>query len=200
VKVPNWSVLGKATRCCAMAVALATTAATKTAAQTPSSIRVTSRSARASAYLDALADPRGLVGVAGGAVLEGLRYPDHTDLADELAFRATKRVVGISVRHGLAAAMHLGTDTRYRLCECRGFGPRVAHALVETFTDPRDGGGRALAVPRLAAHYAENLTGLAWEHDRSVGSVLTGTSLSLGVQALFNIGRELTRINPAIHP
>jgi len=186
VKVPNWSVPGKATRCCAMAVALATTAATRTMAQTPSPIRVTSRSARASAYLDALADPRGLVGVAGGAVLEGLRYPDHTDLADELAFRATKRVVGISVRHGLAAAMHLGTDTRYRLCECRGFGPRVAHALVETFTDPRDGG--------------ENLTGLAWEHDRSVGSVLTGTSLSLGVQALFNIGRELTRINPAIHP
>jgi hypothetical protein len=96
--------------------------------------------------------------------------------------------------------MHLGTDTRYHLCECRGFGPRVAHALVETFTDPRDGGGRALAVPRLAAHYAENLTGLAWNHDRRVGSVLSGTSLSLGVQALFNIGRELTRINPSIHP
>ena len=104
------------------------------------------------------------------------------------------------VRHGLAAAMHLGTDTRYHLCECRGFGPRVAHALVETFTDPRDGGGRALAVPRLAGHYAENLTGLAWNHDRSVTSVFTGTSLSLGVQALLNIGRELTRINPDIHP
>jgi hypothetical protein len=67
-------------------------------------------------------------------------------------------------------------------------------------TDPRDGGGLALAVPPLAAHYAENLTGLAWKHDRGVGSVLTGTSLSLGVQALFTIGRELTRINPAIHP
>jgi hypothetical protein len=52
----------------------------------------------------------------------------------------------------------------------------------------------------VALDYAENLTVLAWEHDRSVGSVLTGTSLSLGVQALFNIRRELTRINPSIHP
>jgi hypothetical protein len=183
-----------------MAAALAATAAAKTTAQTPAPIRVTPRSARASAYLNELANPRGLVGVAGGAVLEGIRDQDRTDLADELAFRATKRAVGISVRHGLAAAMHLSTDTRYHLCECHGFGPRVAHALVETFTDPRDGGGRTLAVPRLAAHYAENLTGLAWKHDRSMASVFTGTSLSLGVQALFNIGRELTRINPDIHP
>ena len=177
-----------------MAVALATTAATRTAAQTPSPIRVTPRSARASAYLDELANPRGLLGVAGGTVLEGLRYQDRTDLADELAFRATKRVVGISVRHGLAAAMHLGTDTRFHLCECSGFGHRVVHALVETFTDPRDGGGRALAVPRIAAHYAENLTGMAWQHDRGVTSVVTGTSLSFGVQALINVGRELTGI------
>jgi hypothetical protein len=183
-----------------MAVALATTAATKTTAQTSSPIRVTPKSVRATAYLNELGNPRALVGVAGGAVLEGLRDQDRTDLADELAFRATKRAVGISVRHGLAAAMHLGTDNRYQLCECRGFGPRVVHALVETFTDPRDGGGRALAVPRIAAHYAEDLTSLAWKHDRSARSVFTGTSLSLGVQALINIGRELTRINPPILP
>ena len=60
--------------------------------------------------------------------------------------------------------------------------------------DPRDGGGRALAVPRIAAHYAENLTGMAWQHDRGFTSVVTGTSLSFGVQALINVGRELTGI------
>jgi hypothetical protein len=181
-----------------MSVAVAAMAAGRSAAQTPAPIRVTPRSARASAYLNDLADPRGLIGVAGGTALEGFRSQGRADLADELAFRATKRVVGVSVRHGLAAAMHLGTDTRYHLCECHGFGPRVAHALVETFTDPRDGGGRALAVPRIAAHYAEELTGVAWGHDRGVTSVLTGTSLSLGVHALFNIGRELTGIG--VHP
>jgi hypothetical protein len=184
-----------------MTFALATMAATRTAAQTPSPIRVTPKSVRASAYLNELANPRGLAWVAGGAMLEELRYEDRTDLADELAFRATKRAVGISVRHGLAAAMHLGTDTRYHFCECSGIGPRVAHALLETFTDRRDGGGQALAVPRLAAHYAENLTALAWEHDRSsVGSVVTGTSLSFGVQALINIGRELTGISLGTAP
>jgi hypothetical protein len=186
-----------------MTVALAAIAVTKTSAQTPSPMRITPRNARASAYLDELANPRGLAWVAGGAVLGRLRNEDGTDLTDELAFRATKRAVGITVRHGLAAAMHLGTDTRYHLCECRGLGPRVVHALVETFTDPRDGGGRALAVPRIAAHYAENLTGLAWNHDRNLGTVVTGTSLSFGAQALFNIGRELTGIGvrpPVIPP
>lgn len=202
MSVSRWTMPGsRATRYCAMTVALATMAVTKTAAQTPSPIRVTPKNARASAYLNELTNPRGLVWVAGGAMLERLRFEDRTDLGDELAFRATKRVVGISVRHGLAAAMHLGTDTRYHPCECRGFGPRVAHALLETFTDRRDGGGRALAVPRLAAHYAENLTALAWEHDRSsIGSVVTGTSLSLGVQAMINIGRELTGIKLGTQP
>ncbi len=177
-----------------MGVALAAMTAAKTTAQTPAPIRVSPKSARETAYLNDLANPRALAWMAGGAALERFRSGESVDFADELAYRATKRMVGISVRHGLAAAMHLGTDTRFHLCQCSGFGPRVAHALVETFTDPRDGGGRALAVPRIAAHYAENLTGMAWQHDRGVTSVVTGTSLSLGVQALINVGRELTHI------
>lgn len=185
-----------------MTVALAAMASARTTAQTPSQIpapiRVTPRSAREAAYLNELANPRAMAWMVGGAALERARNGDRVEFADELAYRATKRVVGISVRHGLAAAMHLGTDSRYHRCECTGFAPRVAHALVETFTDPRDGGGRALAVPRIAAHYAENFTGMAWQHDRGVTSVVTGTSLSFGVQALFNIGRELTGIG--VHP
>ena len=181
-----------------MAAALAAMATARTSAQTPAPIRVTPKSARETAYLNDLANPRALAWMAGGAALERARYGDRVDFADELAYRATKRVVGLSVRHGLAAAMHLGTDSRYHLCDCRGFGPRVAHALVETFTDPRDGGGRALAVPRIAAHYAENFTGMAWQHDRGVTSVVSSTSLSFGIQALFNIGRELTGIG--VHP
>jgi hypothetical protein len=169
-------------------------------AQVHSQLGITPGNARASAYLDELASPVGLIHVAGGAAIERLRHEDRTELGDELAYRATQRVVGVSVRHGLAAAMHLSTDHQYQLCECRGFGPRVVHALVETFTDRRDDGGRALAVPRLAAGYAEGFTGLAWKHDRSVGSVVTGTTLSFGGQALFNILREVTRIQLRIHP
>jgi hypothetical protein len=184
-----------------MTVALAATAAAKTSAQTSAPIRVTPRSARAAAYLDELADARGLIGMAGGAALSELRHSNGTDLGDELAQRASQRVVGVSVRHGLAAAMHLDADTRYHFCDCHGFGPRVVHALSETFTTPREGGGgRTLAVPSLAAHYAEDLTATAWNHDRSVGSALGGATLSLGTKALFNIARELTGIGRPSHP
>jgi hypothetical protein len=71
-------------------------------------------------------------------------------------------------------------------------GPRVGHALLETFTDRRADGSRALSVPRIAADYAGGFAGLAWQRDRSVGDVVMGTTLSFGFQALFNIGRELT--------
>ncbi len=177
--------------------ALAALATGRAAAQ--SRIGVTPENARVNAYLQDLANPGGLVGLAGGAVVERLRHGD-SELGDELAFRGTQRLVGVSVRHGLAAAMHLSTDNGYHLCECKGFGPRVAHALSETFTDPSDGGGRALAVPRIAASYAEGFTGLAWRHDRGVGDVLAGTALTFGAKALFNIGRELTRIQLHLHP
>ncbi|HEY7637665.1 MAG TPA: hypothetical protein VH763_19125 [Gemmatimonadales bacterium] len=182
-----------------MTAALATLATARVSAQMQSQIRFTTENARANAYLRDLTNPRGLVGVAGGAVFERFRH-DRTELGDELAYRATQRMVGVSVRHGLAAVMHVSPDHQYQLCECGGFGPRVVHALVETFTDRRDDGSRTLAVPRIAAGYAEGFTGLAWNRDRNVGSVLTGATLSLGGQALFNIFRELTRIKLPIHP
>jgi hypothetical protein len=182
-----------------MTAALATMATARVSAQTQSPIGITAENGRANAYLRDLANPRGLVGVAGGAVFSRLRN-DHGELGDELAYRATQRIVGVSVRHGLAAVMHRNPDSQYQLCECRGFGPRVAHALVETFTDRRDDGSRALAVPRIAAGYAEGFTSLAWQRDRSVGNVVSGATLSLGAQALFNVFRELTRISLPIHP
>ena len=69
-----------------------------------------------------------------------------------------------------------------------------------SWSQPGQRYGRALAVPRMAASYAEGFTGLAWRHDRSVGDVLAGTALTFGAKALFNIGRELTRIQLHIHP
>jgi hypothetical protein len=193
VKAPLRMLSHCVTRCCALTVALAATTAAGASAQTQSQIRVTPENARVSAYLHELANPGGLAGMAGGAALERLRNR-HTEFGEELAFRGTERVVGVSVRHGLAAALHLSTNGDYQLCACRGVGPRVAHALVQSLTDPRDGGGRALAVPRIAATTAQGFTALAWRHDRSVGDVLAGTAFSFGAKALFNIGRELTRI------
>lgn len=115
-------------------------------------------------------------------------------LAGRIASRAAQQAVQVSVRHGVAALMHRSTDYRYHFCECRGFGSRVQHALLETFTDLRADGKRAFSVPRIAGAYAGSFAGLAWDHDRSAGDVAAGATLSLGLSALFNIGRELTGV------
>ena len=160
----------------------------------PPSIRITPENARVNNYLRDLAGPRALVGVVGGGVLGELRQHDGMDLDERLAERATQHAAEVSVRHGLAALMHRSTDNHFQFCECRGFGPRVQHALLETFTDRRADGSRALSVPRIAGTYAGDFAGLAWEHDRSVGSAAAGATLSLGFSALFNIARELSGI------
>jgi hypothetical protein len=169
-----------------------------TIAPNPRSIRVSPENARFNNYLHDLAGPGAFVGVIGGGLLDQLRqkHPSWGDGADGLARRmaskAGQAAVEVSVRHGLAALMDRSTD--YQPCDCHGFGPRVEHALLETFTDRRADGTRALSVPNLAGAYAGNFARLAWERDRSAGDAALGATLSLGFSALFNIGRELTGI------
>ena len=179
-------------RCCMVVMALAAFVAGGLSAQAPPSIRITPENVRFNNYLHDLAGPRALIGVVGGGVLQQLRQHDGTDLEERIAARATQHAAEVSVRHGLAALMHRSTDYHYQFCECHGFGPRVAHALVESFTDRRADGSRALAVPRIAGTYAGDFAGLAWDHDRNAGGAVGGATLSLGFSALFNIGRELT--------
>jgi hypothetical protein len=160
----------------------------------PQSIRINPENVRLNNYLHDLAGRGAIVGMVGGGVVDQLRNksdgPD--DLPGRIAERATEQAAQVSVRHGLAALMHRSTDYGYQRCECHGFGPRVGHALLETFTDRRADGSRALSVPRIAGDYAGGFAGLAWQHDRNAGDVLRGTTLSFGFKALFNIGRELT--------
>jgi hypothetical protein len=162
----------------------------------PQSIQINPENVRLNNYLHDLAGRGALIGVVGGGVIGQLRNksdgggPD--ELAGRIAERATEQAASVSVRHGLAALMHRNTDYGYQRCECHGFGPRVEHALLETFTDRRDDGSRAFSVPRIAGDYAGGFAGLAWQRDRNAGDVLRGTTLSYGLKALFNIGRELT--------
>lgn len=160
----------------------------------PQSLRISPDNVRLNNYLHDLVGPGALVGVVGGGLVDQLRHqrggPD--DLTGRIAQRATQAAVQVSVYHGLAALMHRSTD--YQPCECHGFGPKVEHALLETFTDRRDDGSRALAVPRFASAYAGGMAGLAFEHGRNPGDVALSTTLSFGLTALFNIGRELSGI------
>jgi hypothetical protein len=129
-------------------------------------------------------------------VLGELRHQNDAvgGLAGRIGSNATKAAVQTSVRHGLAALMHRSTDYHYRFCECHGLGPRVGHALLETFIDRRADGSRAFSVARVAGSYAGGFAGLAWERDRNAGDVLRGTTMSFGFSALFNVARELTGV------
>lgn len=158
----------------------------------PLSIRVNPEQARLSNYLRDLAGPPAFVGVIGGGLVDHIRHDNGEGLEDQIASRAVRAAVQVSVRHGLAALMHRSTD--YQPCECRGFGPRVEHALLETFTDRRADGSRALSVPRIAGTYAGSFAGLAWERDHDMSDAALGATLSFGFTALFNIARELSGV------
>ena len=187
-------------RCCIVVLALAASVARGVSAQAPPSIRITPENVRFSNYLHELAGPRALIGMVGGGVLGQLRQNDGMGLEERIAERASQHAAEVSVRHGLAAVMHRSTDYHYHFCECHGFGPRVAHALVESFTDRRADGSRAFSVPRIASTYAGGFASLPFEHDRTAGGVVAGATLSLGFSALFNVGRELSGIGRSHAP
>lgn len=189
-------------QCCLAATALMAVAG-RVSAQTPSasgaaiggeprSIQLNSENVRLNNYLHDLAGPGAFVSMIGGGLLDQIRHTKNgpDDLSGRIGTRAIQAAVDVSVRHGLAALMHRSTD--YQPCHCHGFGPKVGHALLESFTDRRDDGSRALAIPRFAGSYASSLTELAWNHNRNAGDVLLGTTLSFGFSALFNVAKELT--------
>lgn len=160
------------------------------------SILVEPESVRLDNYLHDLVGPPALVRVAVGGMLDQVQdKPEAWDedadgLARRLASRAGRTVVRESVRHGVAALMHRSTE--YQPCNCRGFGRRVEHAFLETFTDRRADGSRALSIPRFAGAYAGSFARLAWEPGRDAGDALLGTTMSFGFTAVINIAREVT--------
>jgi hypothetical protein len=195
-----------ALRCCMVVTGLVTSAGValaqspgmpSPAGREPLPIRVTAENARLNNYIRELAGPKLLIGVMGGGLLEYLRdKPSYEDdgeyLAGRIAARAGQAAVQVSVHHGLAALMQRSTE--YQPCACRGVGPKVEHALLETFTDRGADGSRAFSVPRFAGAYAGSFVRLVWEPHRSVGDVALNTTLSFGLTAVFNIARELAGV------
>jgi hypothetical protein len=167
-----------------------------TVSREPLPIRVSQEKVRLSNYLHDLAGPGAFVGVIGGGLLDqvwqepGVGNHGVDGFAGRVASRAGQAAVQVSVRHGLAALMNRSTD--YQSCECQGFGRRVEHALLETFTDRGADGSRALSIPQIAGTYAGGLASLAWQRDRNPGDVALSTITSFGFKTLFNITRELT--------
>ena len=74
--------------------------------------------------------------------------------------------VSTTARYGLSEA--LGEDTLYYRCACKGFFPRLGHAMISTFTARRgDDGHTVFSVPALVAPYVGTMTAVyAWYPDR----------------------------------
>jgi hypothetical protein len=162
------------------------------------SIGVKPETVRFNNYLQDLAGRNALIGIVGGGVLQHFQekrtpWNEGSDGFQRVILsRAGEHAVNVSVRHGLAALLQRSTDDRYQPCDCHGLVPRVGHAIVATFTDQRADGSRAFSFPRVAGAYAGNFAQAAWEPGHSAGNVARATTLSFGVSALFNVGRELT--------
>jgi hypothetical protein len=74
--------------------------------------------------------------------------------------------VSTTTRYALAQAFH--EDTLYYRCECKGFVPRLGHAMISTFTARRgEDGHRVFSFPALVAPYAGTMTAVyGWYPDR----------------------------------
>src|SRR5260370_38286718 len=65
--------------------------------------------------------------------------------------------VSTTTRYTLAEAF--GEDTLYYRCECKGFFPRLSHAMISTLVTRRgDDGHRVFSVPSLVAPYPGTMT------------------------------------------
>ncbi len=74
-------------------------------------------------------------------------------------FGSNFAIAGVSTttRYALAKAFH--EDTLYYRCECKGFFPRLNHAVISTFTSRRgDDGHRVFSFPAVVAPYAGTMT------------------------------------------
>jgi hypothetical protein len=74
--------------------------------------------------------------------------------------------ISTSTRYALSAALR--EDTLYYRCECKGFFPRLSHALISTFAARHGDDGRYIfSVPDLVAPYAGAMAGVyGWYPDR----------------------------------
>ena len=113
--------------------------------------------------------------IVGAAFAAGISQAYHTPPEwEEGAEGYGKRVgsdfaiaaVSTTTRYALAQAFR--EDTLYYRCECKGFVPRLGHAMISTFTARRGNDGhRVLSVPALVAPYAGTMIAVyAWYPDR----------------------------------
>ena len=100
------------------------------------------------------------------------------------------QVVTTTTRYGMAEILR--EDAAYYRCECRGFFPRLSHALISTLTGRHGKDGHTVfSIPGLVSPYAGTMTALAWYPDRySVKDGFRMGNYNLLGQAAGNVAME----------
>jgi hypothetical protein len=102
-----------------------------------------------------------------------------------------------TTRYGLAEAFR--QDTLYYQCACRGFVPRIDHALLSTLTARRGNDGhRVFSIPSLLAPYAGTMTAVYGWYPNRFGATdgFRMGNYNLLSAAAENIAAEFLRRKP----
>jgi hypothetical protein len=109
--------------------------------------------------------------IVGAAVAAGINQADNTPPDWKQGaegygkrFGSDFGIAGVSTTTRYALAEAFKEDTLYYRCECKGFFPRLSHAVSSTFTARRgEDGHRVYSIPDLIAPYAGTMTAVyAW--------------------------------------
>jgi hypothetical protein len=106
--------------------------------------------------------------IAGAAIIAGINQESNAPPEWNQGLKGYGRrlgsdygiaVVTTTTRYGLSEAFK--EDAMYYRYECRGFLPRLNHALISTFTARRgDDGHRVFSIPALVGPYAGSMTAI----------------------------------------
>jgi hypothetical protein len=104
--------------------------------------------------------------IVGAAVVAGINQykstpPEWKQGAEGYGkrFASDFAIAGVTTTTRYALAKAFREDTLYYRCECKGFFPRLNHAVISSFTSRRgDDGHRVFSFPALIAPYAGTMT------------------------------------------
>lgn len=115
--------------------------------------------------------PPALISTAIGAALDQNKpAPPEWDSGAEgygerYGFRYGMNLIDASTKYSLGALTH--EDVAYHRCNCRGFFPKSAHAIVSTLTAKTRSGNTIFSVPALVSPYAGSFAAFnAWYPSR----------------------------------
>lgn len=113
-----------------------------------------------------LFDAYGPYPIAGAAIVGGINQADNTPpewgggaaaYGKRVGSNYGINVVTATTRYALSEVLH--QDTLYYRCECKGFFPRLGHAVVSTFSARRGQDGHyVFSVPSLISPYVGTMT------------------------------------------